>query len=166
LSDLLPRVGGLTLEAFPEGASLFRKHQNKDILLVTRLDQILSNAVSKYNYLLQDGDRLVIPKNKAFVSIRTMNTKAKSLYPEKYLESAENVTVEYPNGAIKRARNILFFTHYPIVENGSIIAVGAKPPRRQKQKKERTPINWEKVISNTFQVISLGLTTALLVRQL
>ena len=196
IASIIKRSGGLTLEAFPEGANLFRMHQGKEILLVTKLDQVLGSKYSKYNYLLQDGDRIVVPKNKKFVSIQTANTKAKELYPDRHLTTGEiyiaydqgkranwyikeyaagfgeraarkNVTVEYPSGELKRTKNFLFFKHYPLVENGAIISIGAKPPEQKKKpKKERAAINWEKVFANTFQALTLGVTTVLLVQRL
>ncbi len=162
LSSLIRRSGGLTVEAFPEGATIYRVHNNQGFV-VTKLTEVLNNEKSKYNYFLKVGDVITIPKKKDFVTINLANTKAKELYPDKFTEIAKvgvafeasksakwyineyaagfgenaakkSVTVEYPNGAIKRTKNIGFFKIYPKLEKGAIISIGAKSKKEQKQK--------------------------------
>jgi Periplasmic protein involved in polysaccharide export len=89
VSDLLKRAGGLTPEAFPEGARLrrvldrqmkqqFRKvetvadnldsanvvlatEQNNYLIMELRLPEILKDSNSTDNYLLKEGDEIFIP---------------------------------------------------------------------------------------------------------
>ena len=192
ITSLIKRAGGLTPEAFPSGANLFQKN---DLLVVTRLDKILKNPSSKYNYILQDGDRLIIPKDQRGITLKTGNTRASELYFDKNITSnlikvayekgkranwyikeyavgfgdnasRKKVFVELPNGELKRTKDFILFKQYPTVEKGSTIAVGPKPPKRQNRKADRKAVNWEKVIATTFQAISLGVTTILLVQRL
>ena len=192
ITSLLKRAGGLTPEAFASGANLFQKNE---LLMVTRLDEVLKNPSSKYNYILQDGDRLVIPKDQRGITIKTNNTRASELYPNKNVASGliqvayekgkradwyikeyavgfgdnaarKKVFVELANGELKRTKNFILFKQYPTVEKGATIAVGPKPPKRQKRKEDRKAVNWEKIIATTFQAISLGVTTILLVQRL
>ncbi len=194
ISSLIKRAGGLTLEAAPAAANLFRQEE-EEILLVTQLEEVLKNNASKYNYILQQGDRLVIPKRKEVIAINIKNTRASDAYPTEYLAgkkinvaydkgkranwyikeyavgfgtnaSRKSVYVKYPNGELKRTKNFLLFNQYPIVLKGSTITVGAKPPKKDKAKKDKDPVNWERVIATTFQAISLGVTTILLVQRL
>jgi protein involved in polysaccharide export with SLBB domain len=197
LSNLIQRAGGLSNEAFAAGATLMRVENSRG-LVVTHLNEALKDTMSKFNYILKDGDVLTVPKNQDLVAIKIANTRASELYPDKFLEnkqinvafdkekkakwyikeyavgfgkraSRKNVTVEYPNGHIKRTKRFLFLKFYPVVKPGSIVSVGVTPksPKRvKKANKERQRVNWEKVLSNTFQALTLGVTTVLLVRQL
>ena len=112
----------------------------------------LKNEKSIHNFILKSGDIITIPKQKDLVTI-TGATKAIELYPENIVRSGkinvayhkrkrakwyideyaagvgENgksklITVEYPNGEIKRTKNFLFFKIYPQVTEGSVVKVG------------------------------------------
>ena len=192
--SLLKRSGGLTPEAFPEGANLIRKEENKG-LIVTQINKILEDTTSKFNYIMKDGDLLTIPKKDNLVAIITENTRAIDLYPDKFLQtdrinvayddrkkanwyikeyatgfgehaSKRKVTVEHANGKLKRTKRAFFIKFYPKVEPGSTISVGAKPSKSKKQKKARKAVDWGEVLSNVFQSVTLGVTTILLVKQL
>ena len=73
------------------------------------------------------------------------------------------VYVKYANGEIKRARNHFFFVSYPKVDEGAMIFVDSKPIRI---KKERKPIDWYKVVRDTFAVVTSGLTLFVLINTL
>jgi len=194
LSSLIQRAGGVTKEAFVEGATIFRTENNKG-LVVTKLDKVLSNKNTKYNYILKEGDIITIPTKEDLVTIQTINTRAIELYPEKFIASGKinvayemrkkakwyikeyangfganasksSVSIEYPNGELKRTKNWVFFKIYPKVKKGSVILVGAKAPKTKKAKKERKPFDLQQVVSNVFSAISLTLTTVILARQL
>ncbi len=59
------------------------------------------------------------------------------------------VYVRYANGMVKKTRHFLFFKVYPKVEKGAMVYVGAK---EKKLKKDREPINWYKIITDTLAV--------------
>lgn len=197
VASLLKRAGGLTLEAFKEGANLYRKNtkKEKEILVVMYLKEALQNERSKYNYILKEGDRIVIPKKSNVISINIENTKAADLYDETLLESKQikvahekgkranwyikkyalnfgdnarrkDVFMKQPNGELKRTKHFLFFKQYPIVNKGDIINIGAKPPKKKRNKKEGKPFDWNKTLATIFQTITVGVTTVLLIERL
>ncbi len=211
VANIIKRAGGLTKEAFSEGANLYRvanprkkykeeaeKEMDEDpeeVLVVMHLNEVLKNKKSKYNYILKNGDKIEIPKKSTVVSINTENTKASDLYDATDLKNKQikvahekgkranwyikeyalnfgenahrkNVSVKQPNGELKRTKQFLFFKQYPIVEEGSVINIGAKPLKKKKGKKDRKPVNWEKTVATVFQTISLLVTTVLLIERL
>jgi protein involved in polysaccharide export with SLBB domain len=86
VSDLLKRCGGLSANAYVQGATLYRStgdvsqdtsvlanlgvdslanrasHQLQNGRVELRLDKILKSPKSRYNYLLKEGDRISIPE--------------------------------------------------------------------------------------------------------
>ncbi|MCK4920259.1 MAG: SLBB domain-containing protein, partial [Bacteroidales bacterium] len=112
ISDLIARAGGLSPEAYPEGATLYRKIEMDEQTRQRILEQleksftdklepttenilqeqaigidlpsILSKPGSEYDLLLKDGDRLKIP-----VELQTVRLTGALLYP---------VTVKYDKG--------------------------------------------------------------------
>ncbi len=66
--DIIYRAGGLNEEAFAAGATLYRSEDSLGYI-VMRLDEILENRSSKYNYALKDGDVIILPKRKDYVTI-------------------------------------------------------------------------------------------------
>ena len=160
LASLIKRSGGLTLEAFAEGAYVLRQNEvssdtvlNTAFKLVSNLKEALSNENSDSNYIIKDGDIIVVPKSENVVYINLANTKAfdnffssESLqkvgvtydkgknakwYIEKYAggfakqADKKSVLVEYANGATQSTKGGLF-KKYPVVENGATISVGNK----------------------------------------
>ncbi len=199
LSSLIRRAGGLTLEAFPEGASLYRVGEGLGTV-ITRLEEVLKNENSKYNYILKTGDVLSIPKAKELVTLNLGATMASTLYPEKMISGGRIsvaytgahranwylkefaagidrkararkslISVEHPNGEIKRTSNLLLFKVTPKVRKGSIISVGIKPEKVDKktgEKKEREPVDVERVVTNVMALAISALTALVLARQL
>ena len=190
LADLIARAGGLSPEAFPEGATLYRENEDIGIVLL-ELDKALNQPTSRFNYILKNGDVIILPKSKDLVTVDLSATLANELYPERYLEegkisvafvSGKNaawylneyaggiarnkkarkrfISVEYPNGEFKRSRGFLFFRGTPDVRKGSVVRVGVKPPKPPKPEKEEQgePIDWTKIITDSFAIISGALT--------
>ena len=151
LSDLIRRAGGLSSEAFSEGANVTRD----DELVVTNLNQAINQQNSDANFVLKAGDIIDIPKKDDLVTILLKHTGAFEFYPNKFEENSKmgvpftpnksakwyldqyaagfganavkaNVTVQYANGAIKRSKKNGLFKSYPKLEKGATIAVGAK----------------------------------------
>lgn len=99
--SLVNRAGGLTTEAFPEGASLERVvdvNVNPDQFnyykVVTRLDEALKSELSQYNFILKKGDIFTIPKKEDVVYINMIHTKASEVNPAKYDSTTIAVTFE------------------------------------------------------------------------
>lgn len=197
LASVIKRAGGLTTDAYAEGASIIRTQDDKG-LLVSNIKAALRDSNSKFNYLLKEGDFISIPKNYNLVTISITNTKALDLYPNDFLInnkinvpfeetkkarwyvkeyaagvghkiSRSNIAVRYLNGKLKRTKSFAFVNFYPKIKPGSIISISDsfKKPKKNKAKKiERQRVNWEKLLSNVFQSVTLGVTTVLLVKQL
>src|SRR5690606_3134207 len=66
--DLIVRAGGLTGQAFPAGAKLYR-HGDSTGLVVIDLEEILKNQSTPSNIVLIDGDVIQIPKSRELVTI-------------------------------------------------------------------------------------------------
>jgi len=194
ISDLIQRAGGLGIEAFPEGATLYRE-QDDIGYIVMNLKHALGSDNSRYNLILKDKDVLYIPKKKDLVRISGA-TNASNLYPDKLLASnnsitvafhngrrakfyinhyaagiSENgdvkkVTVEHANGRIEKTRNFWFFKKSPKVYKGPIIHVGLKDPKIEKVKMEKKKVDWNKVVVDTLAQITAVLSIVLLIQNL
>lgn len=191
LTNLVRRAGGLTEEAFPEGATLRRSFDGTGPIVI-ELDKVLQNERSAANIILKDGDDITIPKIRDFVSVAgAVNTtklyrqdllgadnritvvydgsRSARYYIEEFAGGfAENgdrrkVTVEYPNGTIKEAKDFGLFMAYPKVEKGAIVRVGVKDPERIKPETEREPIDWGEVLSSAVTQATAVLTLILLI---
>ncbi len=191
ITNVIRRAGGLTEEAFPEGATLVRTHDATGPIVI-QLAEVMRNERSQANIILKDGDVIDIPKIKDFVSVGgAVNTTklyrqdllgvnnrvtvvfdgnhSARYYIEKFAGGfADNgdrrkVTVEYPNGIIRQAKDFGMFVVYPKVEKGSIIQVGVKDPERTRTEPEREPIDWGEVLANAVSQATAVLTLILLI---
>lgn len=193
VSDIIDRSGGLTPEAFPEGATLYRI-QDSIGYIVMDLKEVLRNENSRSNFILKEGDIIYIPKQKDLVTI-IGSTRAKELYPDKLVRDGVNVayhagknakyyidryaagigedgkaslvTVEHPNGRIERTRNFGLFKIYPSVQKGSVIKVGRKPerPEDNEQLDPEDRVNWGEVVANSIAQATSILSLILLVQR-
>jgi protein involved in polysaccharide export with SLBB domain len=160
LTSLLIRTGGLTKDAWPEGAKLYRKNYGP---IVIDFKDAMRNAGGKDDIILEEGDKIIIPKKNDIVMVQgnvqyPINIKydrAKQGVMD-YVDAAggfgdrpwkRRISVRYQNGKHKSTKNFLFFKFYPKVEAGSIVSVPSKPPPRK--------INFD-----LAQVVQYGLTTA------
>lgn len=190
--SLVERAGGLTEEAFPEGASLYRSQDNKGYIVFELTDALL-NKNSRSNLILKEGDTLFIPKQKDLIGI-TGATRAPELYPDRLLASngqlnvpyhagkrarfyineyavgiSENgkrslVTVEQPNGRIARTVDLGLVKIYPKVEKGAVINVGVKPPKEEEELiEEREPVDWGQVVKDTLAQVTTVISLILLI---
>ncbi|HRI61530.1 MAG TPA: SLBB domain-containing protein, partial [Saprospiraceae bacterium] len=180
LVDVISRAGGLSREAFAEGAWLYRTEGQRGFV-VTDLADAMRKPSSIHNQILKEGDIINIPKRENLVTIRTANTRAVEVitaplianglisasytphkradwYIHQYAAGFGNnakktrVTVEQPNGKINHTRNHLFFKAYPKVTPGSIITVGGKPVKDKKVQAEKKPFDWDKAFTQILAV--------------
>ncbi|GAB4497604.1 MAG: hypothetical protein OHK0019_31490 [Saprospiraceae bacterium] len=180
LADIITRAGGLSPEAFTDGATLFRTENQKGYV-VTNLTEALSEPSSTHNHILKAGDIIKIPKRENLVSIRTANTKAAEVitaplianglinaaytpgkradwYIDQYAAGfgknakRNRVTVEQPNGKINHTKTFLFIKTYPKVTPGSIVTVGSKPVKEKKVSKEKKDFDWDKALTQILAV--------------
>lgn len=183
IMDVLSRAGGLTVEAFPEGAYLMR-YTDQPGQTILNLDKILKNPKSRFNLILKEGDIITIPKVLELVTIELDGTLAAELYPNKMLEGGRInvpyfsgkkagwyineyaagidrkkrarkrlITVEHPNKRLEKYHGILSLGT-PKVNSGSIISIGTKPKKEKEKKKDKEPVNWDRVLTQVLTVTS------------
>ncbi|MEL6989101.1 MAG: SLBB domain-containing protein, partial [Bacteroidota bacterium] len=167
ISSVIERAGGLTKEAFPEGATLYRAIDGIGYIVI-KLDEILNDPNSYYNFILKQGDRISIPKKQDYVTILGA-TKANEIYNQTLVNTGKLtvafhpgkdakyyidkyagglgkrarprlVTVQHLNGELERTRGFLV-KNYPEIRPGSIISVTAVPPKIKPEKS----VNREKI---------------------
>ena len=192
LTSLIQRAGGLTSEAFDDGATLFRSQDNIGYVIIQLKDALIT-PVSNYNLIVKEGDVIDIPKNKDIVTIQGA-TNAVDLYPDKILSFgriniayegdksayyyvdkfaagvSKNgrkrlISVVHPNGEIKRTKDFFFFKVYPKVKKGSVVTVGyvEKKPERKVNKSD---IDWSKVLANSIAQATALLSFILLIQNI
>jgi len=191
--DVIERAGGLTNEAFEDGATLYREKDDVGFI-VMRLEDALNYKKSKYNYILKNLDVIDIPKQKDFVTIKGA-TKSNELYKDEiaynknginvpfhkgkramfYIDnyaggindsgSKMNVFVEHANGEISKTINYGLFKLYPKVRKGSTIKVGIKK-KKTKENKEKNEVDWNKIITNSVAQISTIMTLVILFKSI
>lgn len=174
ISDLIVQAGGLSPYAYLEGATLIRQNpyfkdassqpvltsqdttSNFDLLdnkrefrLGVNLDKIMKEGGenSKYNLIVKDGDRLVIPSTKETVKVEgevlvpVLVRWDKQLSLREYVDASGGFSqsakkgksyVIYPNGEVAATKKFLgLFNNFPKLVPGSVILV---PQKQQKRK--------------------------------
>ncbi len=194
IASVIKRAGGLTTEAFVEGAVLERNKEEEGYVIF-QLEEAMRNSSSNSNVILKQGDMIIIPKQKDLVGIDLQNTLAAELYDEGILgkgmvrvpytkgKSAKYyvdeyaagvgemgkrklITVRHPSGEIQRTKNFLFFKKYPKVEKGSVVKIGRKKEKPEKLPSEESDTDWSKVVANSIAQVTAVLTLVLLVQRL
>ena len=184
ITDVIQRAGGLTQWAFPEGAKLVRAEFNTGFLFF-KLQEVMKDTSSKYNYILRGGDVITIPKVDQLVQIRGLIqypeivtlkqinapfTQGKSaryyinnygLGFDKNADRKQTYVLE-TGGYTRKTKHFLFLKFYPKVTKGSSIIVPRKIINEEKKKKESEPIDWNKAIEN-FTIKLTGLATLYLI---
>jgi protein involved in polysaccharide export with SLBB domain len=198
ISDLINRCGGLTKDAYIKGARFYR-HTKDDPALRKKLvksieqisiedslklqtsfeneqfigidlEEILRNPGSKYDLLLQDSDRLEIPKK-----LETVRLSGALLFPvtvryedglglKSYTDLAGGLSpnampskafVIYPNGTVKTTSSFLWFNIYPRIEPGSEIIIPKKIERKNRLSTQETIAIATSMSSLTVMIITL-----------
>lgn len=195
LSSIIDRAGGLTLESFPAGATLSRM---KDSLgyIVSKLDKVMLNKNSKYNYVLMHGDKIFVPKTKDLVTILG-ETKAKDLYPDELLSNKNKINVPFHKskgaffyvrkyaagvgkegkhsdisvlhltGEMKKTKNFGLFKIYPKVKKGSIVTVGKKEQKPEDvAAAPKEPVDWGQVLADSIAQATSILTLLILIQNI
>ena len=186
--DIIHRAGGLTEEAFPAAAKLYRAQDSLGFM-VMRLDEVLQDPSSRYNQPLADGDTITIPKIYNYVKIvgatqyLEQNREKQIVTPYHRGKDAlfyinnysggfaddarrDKIFVKYPNGEIKTSKKrFLLGKKYPEVLPGSEIIVG-KIKRDLRSERNKEDVNWTKVLGDSVaQAVSI-LTLVLLAQRL
>jgi protein involved in polysaccharide export with SLBB domain len=173
ISDLISRAGGFTQEAYLEGAQLIRKvginqerrqeiienlmsesadslqfniEETNEQAIGIDLTEIIRNPGSEFDLLLQENDRLIIPKE-----LQTVRLSGALLFPitvrydksynfNKYIamsggfadNAKRNKTyVIYANGSVDKTKRFMFIKNYPDVAPGAEIVVPQKQVRER-----------------------------------
>ena len=194
LSDLVERAGGVSDEGFPAGATLLRADRGIGFIVI-ELDKVLDRSNRVDDIVLKPGDVLTIPQINDLVTLRGA-IDAGEIYLEDVVANGEvvlafrgkqrageyiedfgggfseradknRVSVLYPNGRIKRTQNFLFFRVTPRVEPGAIVTVPFKPDDQvERERQEREPIDWGKVLADSLTQATSILTFILLVQRI
>lgn len=191
LTDLIEMAGGLTKEAYIEGASLFRLDGNTGNVVIN-LKTAMEKSGSSQNIILKTDDVITIPKQDNIVSI-VGATNYDELYGNKLLENGKinvafeegkdalyyinnyaggidengditRITVEHKNGRVEKAKNMIFYRKYPEVKEGSTINVPFKKKKTEEEKKEEKDINWGDVLKDSIAQATAILSLILLIR--
>ena len=181
LTSLIRRAGGLTRFANTRNASIQRGgHPN----IVMNLQRATTNPVSKYNYRLQPGDVLNIPRQENLITI----TGAGHKYFENTYESTVNTPfvsgkraryyvrqfalgytrdaaradtyVKYPNGKVSRTINLGLLKVYPRIQKGATIytSIKTKEEREKREKRDVKPLDWNQAVATVTSAI-MGFST-------
>lgn len=191
LSSIIERAGGVTREGFLPGATLFRSDEEVGFVVI-KLEEVLKNPNSPYNVILKKGDIITVPKANELVTIKGA-TEAAELYVDEvtadgkvavpFLKSKSareyvnefaagfsddarrgKVTVEHPNGELKRTLDLGLVKIYPKIRPGSVINVPTKPPAKLKEKEEKEPVDWAKVLADSITQATAILSLVLLLQ--
>ncbi|MGQ7871144.1 SLBB domain-containing protein [Sunxiuqinia sp. sy24] len=195
VSDLIKRCGGLTPHAFSKGATLKRLRSDDEVIkeslltampdsllqsaeqqmddhykLELRLDDILKNPGSIYDYVLREGDELLVPEvtQEIKVSGEVLNPIGLAFQENKGLKYYINrsggfsqqakkgkVFVIYSDGTTKVTKGLLN-RNYPRPEPGCQIVVPQKPDRPQGDQTSR----WLSIAS-AFSSIAIAVAAVL-----
>ncbi len=169
VSDLINRSGGLMPDAFIHGARMKRantqsaekagiirntlpdnliakaEQQIQDDQLELRLESILKNPGSTYDYLLKDGDRIIIPEvsQEVRISGEVLNPIGLAFQSGKSLKYYINRSGGFGNNAHKKKTFVIYSDgttqvtrsflgrNYPTIEPGTQIIVPQKPEKQR-----------------------------------
>jgi len=193
ISSIIDRAGGLTKEAFPEGASLQRAEDDLGAIVV-KLNDIFENQDSRFDFIVRGGDTITIPKRREFVTIKgatnvwevltgeSINTgneihvpyhrgKNALFYINHYAggfnkdANRRSLVVRHPNGEVKRLKRYAFFSSYPEVKEGSVVSVAFKTSEESIQESEEK-VDWTRVLGDSVGQAMSILTLLLLINRL
>lgn len=193
ISDLLERAGGLSGEAFPEGAKLYRAVDETGLVVID-LHDIIRDKNHPSNITLREGDVLQIPKSRDLVTIggyvnldeaygqgyltgeRTISVafrgpKSAKYYVDQFAAGVskdgamKEIKVQFADGRAQKTKQFLFFKSYPTIQKGSFITVGPKKVKPPVEKKEKKT-DWGSVVRDTMYQATAVLTLLILVDQL
>ena len=133
VNELIARCGGVSDEAFLEGAQFFRS----DLLTLVDLPIALRETQSACNFNIMPGDRIIVPRPNSFVMVKGAVISPVGIAFEKgepvdyYIQKAggyrddadhANVTIVSLNGTVKKG-NAGFWSANPPVPQGAVIMV-------------------------------------------
>jgi protein involved in polysaccharide export with SLBB domain len=193
IHDLILRAGGLSGEAFPEGAKLYRQGDGTGLVVID-LDQIMKDKNHPSNIVLSEGDVIQIPKSQELVtiggyvnldeaysqgfltgersiSIAFRGEKSAKYYVDRFAAGVsadgtmKELKVQYADGRVQKTKKFIFFNNYPKVQKGSYITVGPKKIKPTVTKTEKDT-DWGSILRDTMYQATAVLTLLILVDEL
>jgi len=138
LSDVIARAGGLTTEGYADGVTFFRTRDSTGRVGLD-LPRVLRNAGSRDNFVLQDGDSVLVPAYNPVVRVQgAVNAPSAVAFApgqdvDDYIRAAggagpsadlRRAYVRQPNGKVETVRRRPFFPDYvPQVRAGATVEV-------------------------------------------
>jgi len=192
ISDLITRAGGLTPNAFVKGARMKRVNRQSELFLEAmqnvvndtltkkaekqlnqdqlelRLDDIIKKPGTAFDYVLKDGDEIIIPEvaQEVRISGEILNPIGLAFQEGKSVKyyishsggfstdaQRKKTFVIYADGTTEVTRS-LFWRNYPTIEPGCQIIVPKKP---EKQRTDQTA-KWLGIAS-TLATLSIAIAT-------
>ena len=140
LSEVLARAGGLTSEGYADGVTFFRTRDSTGRVGID-LPQVLRDARTRDNFVLQDGDSVVVPAYNPVVRVvGAVNAPGAVAFApgqnvDDYINAAggpgpnadlRRAYVRQPNGKVQSVRRRrLLPDHVPEVRAGAVVTVPA-----------------------------------------
>jgi protein involved in polysaccharide export with SLBB domain len=138
LNEVIARAGGLTSEGYADGVVFFRSRDSTGRVGID-LPRILRNARARDNFVLQDGDSVVVPAYNPIVRVEgAVNAPGAVAFApgqsaDDYVRAAggpgpnadmRRVYVRQPNGKVQSVRRRRFLPDYvPEVRAGATVSV-------------------------------------------
>jgi protein involved in polysaccharide export with SLBB domain len=193
ISSFIARAGGITEEAYPDGARLYRAMDSIGVVVIN-LKESLIKPSSQSDIILRQDDTLYIPKRQELVTIAGavnfrdvlnsefiesgnkvnvgyVDNKNAMYYVDKYAagisESGRRrlISVRHANGRLEKTKTLGFFYFYPKVTPGATINVGSIDQKVDKEVVEKEPVDWGNVIRDTIAQATAVLTLILLLER-
>jgi protein involved in polysaccharide export with SLBB domain len=168
ISDLVGRAGGLTVDAFPRGAKVFRQKTGR---IVIDLSKAVSNPQSGDNIALADGDSVYVPRQPETVKVSgAVGIPGLLVYvPGKnadyYIERTGGLTEKANSHRIKiiRVTGDAVSAHRslwrdPVVQEGDEVRVEVR--------EESKPVDWGKTLREAATIIASLATTVYVISNL
>jgi polysaccharide biosynthesis/export protein len=183
LKTLIRRAGGITRYADKGNASMTREGYPNVVLNFKRAMRI---PWSTYNYVLEPGDQINVPRTRSLISItgpghehfqKTFESTLSSplskyrragFYVNKYAggfykdAKRSRTYVTYPNGKVSRTVNLYVAQIYPRVKKGATIHTVLEAPEvieRKVARIRRDPADWNTIISDVVAQVSTAVTS-------
>jgi protein involved in polysaccharide export with SLBB domain len=164
LSDIIERAGGVSANVYLPAARIFRDGQQ----LAMDFQKVIGDQNPKFDIILQDNDSIYFPESYFTVKVEgEVANPALQKFTEgktvrSYLKNAggrtknaDNIFLTQANGFTRKVG----FLSDPKVDDGSVITVSAKPP-----KKPRESGKFLETFGTIAAIVSSKLTTVLLIQ--
>jgi protein involved in polysaccharide export with SLBB domain len=194
VGDVITRAGNYTVEAFPEGATLFRSEENLGYIILTP-KKLPNGKFASFDLPIREGDIIEIPKSKDYVTIigatkayqeyqdkiiasgklnvAFIGTKSAYYYVDKYAAGVSKdgrkrlITVRHPSGQLRKTKDYGLFKIYPKVQKGSVINVGyAEVPEKKDKDNDKDKVDWNKTVADILSKTTAILSMVLLFRSI